>query len=142
MVYLVDELKSLVIKQIKTVFPTVTRIYDEPVRQGLIVPAFLVLIINDRQEKKLGRRMDQELFFAVTYFPSDERVFYTEADQVSFTFKTNFRYIANRFHVHEIEAVKEDNTLIITFKVKATLEEILEEVKMRTLEVQQVAKES
>lgn len=139
---MVDELKSLVIKQIKTVFPTVKRIYDEPVRQGLIVPAFLVLIIIDRQEKKLGRRMDQEFFFAVTYFPSDERVFYTEADQISFEFKTNFRYIANRFHVHEIESNKEDNTLIITFKVRATLEEILEEVKMQTLEVQQLVKEN
>lgn len=139
---MVDELKSLVIKQIKTVFPTIKRVYDEPVRQGLIVPAFLVLIINDRQEKKLGRRMDQEFFFAVTYFPSDEKVFYTEADQVSFTFKTNFRYIANRFHVHELGATKEDNTLIVTFKVKAILEEIIEEVKMKTLEVHQVVQEN
>lgn len=139
---MVDDLKSLIIKQLKTVFPTVSKVYDEPVRQGLKVPAFLVLIINDRQEKKLGRRMDQEFFFAITYFPSDELVFYTEADKVSFTFKTNFRYIANRFHVHEIETTKEDNTLIITFKVKATLEEIIEEVKMRTLEVQQIVKEN
>lgn len=138
---MVDELKSLVIRQIKELFPLL-KVYDEPVRQGLIVPAFLVLIINDRQEKKLGRRMDQEFFFAVTYFPSDEKVFYTEADQVSFTFKTNFRYIANRFHVHEIEAAKEDNTLIITFKVKATLEEILDEIKMSTLEVHRVVKEN
>lgn len=138
---MVDELKSLVIGQIKGLFPS-TKVYDEPVRQGLKVPAFLVLIINDRQEKKLGRRMDQEFFFAVTYFPSNEKVFYTESDQVSFAFKTNFRYIANRFHVQEIEATKEDNTLIITFKVKAILEEIIAEVKMRTLEVQQIVKET
>lgn len=139
---MVDELKSLVIQQLRAVFPQVKKVYDEPVQQGLQVPAFLVLIINDHQEKKLGRRMDQEFFFAVTYFPSDERVFYTESDQVSFTFKINFRYIANRFHVHKIEADKEDNTLIITFKVKATLEEIIEEVKMQKLEVQHVGKEN
>ncbi|KQL37128.1 DUF6838 family protein [Psychrobacillus sp. FJAT-21963] len=135
---MVDELKSLVIQQLRVVFPQVKKVYDEPVQQGLQVPAFLVLIINDIQERKLNRRMVQEFTFNITYFPSDERMFYTESDQVSFQFKTNFRYIANKFHVFNIEAIKHDRTLIFTFTVKTTLEEIVEEVKMRTLEVQQI----
>ena len=81
---MVDELKSLVIQQLRVVFPQVKKVYDEPVQQGLQVPAFLVLIINDIQERKLNRRMVQEFTFNITYFPSDERMFYTESDPPMF----------------------------------------------------------
>ncbi|MEG0260589.1 MAG: hypothetical protein RR651_12020, partial [Lysinibacillus sp.] len=52
--------------------------------------------------------------------------------------QNNFAYLADRFHVHELEGEVVDETLVITFQVKARLYDILEEVKMRTLEGVQV----
>ena len=139
---MVDEIKSLVIKQLKTVFPTVSKVYDEPVQQGLKTPAFLVLVINNHQERKLNRNMVREYTFSIVYFPLNEREYNAECDSVNEIFNTHFRYLANRFHVFNVDGVKEDRTLILTFSIKASLVEVLEEIKMQKLEVQQIVKET
>ncbi|MFJ7916086.1 MULTISPECIES: DUF6838 family protein [unclassified Lysinibacillus] len=130
---MVTNLKTLIIQQLKQVFWNLD-VYDEPIRQGLKTPAFLVLIINDFQERKLWKLSEWEYLINVTYFPKDERDAYTENDDVNQTFKENFRYIGNQFHVNRMEASKHDGTLVITFSVKKLVREIEEETLMQTLE--------
>lgn len=130
---MVTELKTLIIQQIKRVFGDL-KVYDEPVRQGLETPAFLVLIINDTQERKLGAMSQLEYAVNVTYFPSDSRNTYSECDKVSQTFKEEFRYIGNMFHVHKLDAEKVDGTLVLTFNVRMLVKEIFDETKMQTLQ--------
>jgi hypothetical protein len=129
---LVTELKDLIIQQLKQVFGGI-KVYDEPIRQGLKVPAFLVLIVNDSQERKLWNLSEWQFLVNVTYFPEDERNVYTETDKVSQTFKENFRYIANQYHVNRLEAEKHDGTLVITFSVKKIVREIEVGTKMQKL---------
>ncbi|GIN37797.1 phage tail terminator family protein [Heyndrickxia oleronia] len=129
---MVTDLKALIIQQLKQVFDGIT-VYDEPIRQGLKVPAFLVLIVNDSQERKLWNLSEWQFLVNVTYFPEDERNVYTETDKVSQTFKENFRYIANQYHVNRLEAEKHDGTLVITFSVKKLVREIEEGTKMQKL---------
>ncbi|MES1046309.1 hypothetical protein HYI36_00950 [Bacillus sp. Gen3] len=129
---MVTELKDLIIQQLKQVFGGI-KVYDEPIRQGLKVPAFLVLIVNDSQERKLWNLSEWQFLVNVTYFPEDERNVYTETDKVSQTFKENFRYIANQYHVNRLEAEKHDGTLVITFSVKKLVREIEVGTKMQKL---------
>lgn len=127
-----DNLKALIIQQLKEVYGDI-KVYDEPVRQGLITPAFLVLIVNDSQERKLWNLSEWQFLVNVTYFPEDERNAYTENDKVSQTFKENFRYIGNQFHVNRLEADKHDGTLVITFSVRKLVREIETGTKMQEL---------
>lgn len=129
---MVTDMKALIIQQLKQVFDGIT-VYDEPIRQGLKVPAFLVLIVNDSQERKLWNLSEWQFLVNVTYFPEDERNVYTETDKVSQTFKENFRYIANQYHVDRLEAEKHDGTLVITFSVKKLVREIEVGTKMQKL---------
>ncbi|MEK3886529.1 phage tail terminator family protein [Bacillus sp. FSL K6-3431] len=135
------ELKTLIIQQIKEVYGTSMKVYDEPVRQGLQTPAFLVLIVEDEQERKLGSLSEWEYLINVTYFPEDDRNAYTENDRVSQTFKENFRYIGNTFHVNRLKATKSDGTLVISFTVKKLVKEIFKETKMEELHYGGVASE-
>lgn len=129
---MVNNLKSLIIQQIKQVYGNV-KVYDEPVRQGLVTPAFLILIIDDSQDRKLKNTSEWEYAVNITYFPSDERSVYAECDDVNQQFKQHFRYIGNQFHVNKLEASKHDGTLVITFNVKKLVREIFEGTKMQTL---------
>lgn len=129
---MVTDLKALIIQQLKQVFGEIT-VYDEPIRQGLKTPAFLVLIVNDSQERKLWNLSEWQFLVNITYFPADERNAYTENDKVSQTFKENFRYIGNQFHVNRLEADKHDGTLAITFSVRKLIREIEVETKMQQL---------
>ena len=130
---MVTNLKTLIIQQIKSVFPS-AKVYDEPVQQGLQTPAFLVLIISDSQERKLGATSEWEYVVNITYFPSDSRNTYSESDDVSRAFKMNFRYIGNQFHANKLTAEKHDGTLVITFNVKKLVREVFDGTKMRTLQ--------
>lgn len=127
-----DNLKALIIQQLKEVYGDI-KVYDEPVRQGLVTPAFLVLIVNDSQERKLWNLSEWQFLVNITYFPEDERNAYTENDRVSQTLKENFRYIGNQFHVNRLEAVKHDGTLVITFSVRKLVREIETVTKMQKL---------
>lgn len=130
---MVDALKSLVIDQIREVFPDVEKVYDEPVQQGLSTPAFLVLIYHDKLERQLRHRMKREIEINVTYFPADKRRSNSELDVVAEKFKYNFRRLADRYHINKLEAVKHDGTLVVTFNVKTILEELIDETLMQTL---------
>ncbi|MGM7683543.1 phage tail terminator family protein [Cytobacillus sp. Hm23] len=130
---MVTELKSLIIQQIKQVYNNV-KVYDEPIKQGLKTPAFLVLIIHDHHEKQLYNNSKWEYTINVTYFPEDDQSYNTECDEVSETFKLSFRYIGNQFHVNKLDMQKQDGTLVITFNVKTLVKEITEETKMQTLQ--------
>ncbi|RKD22550.1 hypothetical protein BEP19_09825 [Ammoniphilus oxalaticus] len=130
---MVTNLKTLIIQQIRQVYDGIT-VYDEPIRQGLRTPAFLVLIISDTQERKLWRLSQWDYLISVTYFPEDEHNAYTECDIVSETFKENFRYIGNQFHVNRLESVKHDGTLVITFSVRKLVREVEEGIKMQRLQ--------
>lgn len=129
---MVTDLKALIIQQLKQVFGEIA-VYDEPIRQGLKTPAFLVLIVNDSQERKLWNLSEWQFLVNITYFPADERNAYTENDKVSQTFKENFRYIGNQFHVNRLEADKHEGTLLITFSVRKLVREIEVETKMQQL---------
>lgn len=128
---MVTELKSLIIRQIKEVFGNV-KVYDEPVRQGLVTPAFLVLIFNIHQLRGLARQVARTYSINVTYFPSlnDKR---DECNNVLQVFQNEFQYISNKYHVNEIEGSVVDDVLVITFNVKSLLREVVEETKMQTL---------
>lgn len=128
---MVTNLKSLIIRQIKEVYGNL-KVYDEPVRQGLKAPAFLVLIINNSQERKLGRNSKRTYTINVTYFPSteDRR---GECDEVLETFQNEFRYIGNQYHAHEIEGGVVDEVLVITFDVNSLVRQVVDETLMQTL---------
>jgi hypothetical protein len=128
---LVNDLKSLIIQQIKQVFGNV-KVYDEPVKQGLLTPAFLVLIFNSLQERKLAKQVSRTISINVSYFPRTKNI-RSECDDVFQTFQDEFRYISNKYHVHSLEGTVEDDVLVITFNVNALLRELVEETKMQTL---------
>lgn len=128
---MVTNLKALIIQQIRDVFGNV-KVYDEPIKQGLQTPAFLVLIFNNLQERQLGRRLSRTYSINVTYFPSaDDKRF--ECDGILETFQTEFIRIADKFHVHNIEGVMSDDVLVITFNVNALLVEKVDGIKMNEL---------
>lgn len=128
---MVINLKSLVILQIKKVFGPL-KVYDEPVRQGLKTPAFQLLILDTAQERKLNRNALRTYQINVNYFPgtADKR---GECDTTLETFLNEFRYVANKHHVHNIQGEVVDEVLVITFEIKIRVEDILDETLMQTL---------
>lgn len=127
---MVTNLKSLIIRQIKEVFGNV-KVYDEPIRQGLVTPAFLVLIFDSLQNRQLRSTVSRTYSINVTYFPSteDKR---NECDEVLEMFQTEFIRIG-KHHVHNIEGTVSDDVLVITFNVNALLREVVEGTKMYEL---------
>ncbi|MEK4403444.1 DUF6838 family protein [Sporosarcina sp. FSL K6-6792] len=129
---MVANLKSLIIQQIKAVFGPL-KVYDEPIKQGLKTPAFLVLIFNNEHERQLGKSSKRTYSINVTYFPdtADKR---SECDQVLETFQDEFRYIDNRYHVHKVVGEVVDEVLVITFDVKVLLKELEQGTLMQRLQ--------
>lgn len=103
---------ALIIQQLKQVYGHDMKVYDEPIQQGMVTPSFLVLLVDDDQERKLGNLSEWEYMFNITYFPHDKRNINAEMNQISESFKINFRYIGNRFHVHRLKASKSDGVLV------------------------------
>lgn len=128
---MVNELKALIIRQIKEVYGNV-KVYDEPVRQGLKTPAFLVLFIHTQQQRRLATQTKRNYAINVTYFPETEDV-RSECDQVLEQFQNEFTYVANKFHVHEIEGEISDGVLVITFNVKPLLRSVEDGTTMQEL---------
>lgn len=131
---MVDEIKMLIINQLKSTFPG-KKVYDEDVQQGLITPAFILRLLQNHQERKLGNQMEREYSFVITFFPLNEREYHSECDAVNEAFNSEFRYIANRFHVFNIDGEKIDRTLVLTFSVKVRLIDVEHGVSFQTLEV-------
>lgn len=132
MVSVTDGIKTLAIMQVRSLYPTM-KVYDKPVKQGLKVPAFLVRIFNVHQERDMKYQVNRTYSFSMVYFPSTDDVD-EECLNVLEVIQNNFKYLVDRFHVHEIEGEIVDETLVMKFQVNARLHDILEEVKMRTLE--------
>lgn len=128
------KLKTLIIHQIKQTFGQKMKVYDEPVKQGLETPSFLVLIVEDEAERKLGRASEWEFFVNITYFPESVDEAYSECDQVSQVFKENFRYIGDTFHVNRLKASKSDSVLVLTFSVNKQVIEKFDGTVMESLE--------
>ncbi|MCJ8008903.1 DUF6838 family protein [Lederbergia wuyishanensis] len=128
---MVANLKSLIIDQIRTVFGNV-KVYDEPVKQGLMTPAFQLLIFNSHGQRALGNQESRTISFNVNYYPESEDI-RNECDGILETFQNEFKYIANKYHVHEIEGSVSDDVLVITFSVNALLTEKVEGTKMKEL---------
>jgi hypothetical protein len=118
---LVNNLKTLIILQIKQVYNNI-KVYEEKVKQGLDTPAFLVRIIDNYQDRKLKGQVERSYTFNVTYIPETDDI-ENELDLAYETFQNEFQYVANLYHVHKLESVKENDTLIITFIVKVLLKE-------------------
>ena len=118
--------------QIRTLFPLM-KVYDKSIKQGLKVPAFLIRIFNVHQERGMKYQANRTYSFSMVYFPSTDDID-EECLNVLEVVQNNFKYLADRFHVHEIDGGIVDETLVIKYQVKACLHDILEEVKMRTLE--------
>ena len=125
------EIKTLIIQQIKEVFGNI-KVYDEKIKQGLQTPAFLVRMIQSEQERKVKGQVWRTHSWNVVYFPQSMELD-AECDNVFETFQTEFQYIANKYHVHRLEGVKQDDVLVITFDVSARLQEVTTETKMQTL---------
>lgn len=130
---MVTKLKSLIIKQIKAVYGPL-KVYDEPVKQGLVTPAFLVLIADTNQTTGLNE-LHRNYMINVNYFPLSADEGRSECDSVLETFQNEFRYIGTKHHVHELGGVISDDVLVITFNVKLLLHEVVDGIKMETLEV-------
>ena len=126
-----NNLKSLIIKQIKAVYGPL-KVYDEPVKQGLKTPAFLVLFFNRKQQRLLRGSVERIYSVNVTYFPSTENK-QNECDEVLEQFENEFQYIADKFHVHSLEGSVSDDVLVITFEVRALLRVVVERTKMQYL---------
>lgn len=128
---MVANLKSLIIRQIKEVFGNL-KVYDEPVKQGLITPAFLVLVFNNHQQKQLAKNVRRTISININYYPSTEDI-RSECDHVLELFQNKFQRIADKYHVHEVEGTVEDDVLVITFSVKTLLREVAAGTSMQTL---------
>lgn len=126
-----NEFKTLIIQQIKEVFDN-ARVYDEPVKQGLKTPAFLVLIFNNHQERQMRGSVAKTWSVSISYFPELEEV-RSECDDIMERFQEEFHYIANRYHVHELSGEIVDDVLVITFDVKGLFKEKVEETKMQIM---------
>lgn len=129
---MVTNLKALIIQQIKSVYGTGTVVYDEPIRQGLKTPSFLLLIADTNQTTGLNE-INREYVVNVNYFPLsiDERR--SECEGVLETFLNEFRYIGTKHHAHSIEGIVSDDVLVITFNVKVMLKDVVVGTKMNTL---------
>lgn len=129
---MVTNLKSLIIQQIKAVFGNTIKIFDEPVRQGLKVPAFQVLIVDNTQKTGLNV-VHRTYTINLNYFPLslDERR--SECDGVLETFQTAFRLIGGKHHAHEIEGSISDDVLVITFDLRLLLKDVVTGDVMNTL---------
>lgn len=132
---MVTSVKYLIIQQIKAVFGNTFKIYDEPVRQGLKVPAFQLLIVDNTQKTGLNV-VHRTYTINVNYFPLslDERR--SECDGVLETFQTAFRLIGNKYHTHEIAGSMSDDVMVITFNLKLLLKDIYLIDKMETLKLE------
>lgn len=128
---MVNNLKSLIIAQLKEVYGPL-KVYDEEVKQGLVTPSFSVFFFNQHQERKLWKSVERTYSVNIIYFPGTEDIRY-ECDGVLATFQTEFRYIANKHHVHEIEGTLSDDVLVITFNIKVLLREMVDGTKMQDL---------
>lgn len=126
-----NELKTLIIQQLKAVFGNV-KIYDEPVKQGLKTPAFLVLIFNNHQERQLSNSVAKTWSVNISYFPQSDEV-RTECNEILEIFQNEFHRIANRYHVHGLSGEVVDEVLVITFDVKGLFKERVEETTMQVL---------
>lgn len=126
---MVNNLKSLIILQIKSVFGNV-KVYDEPVKQGLKTPAFQLLFINSHGQRLLGKNHSRTCTINVNYYPNTDDI-RNECDTVLEVFLNEFKYIANKYHVHEIEGSVSNDVLVITFNVNALLREVFDETKMQ-----------
>lgn len=128
---MVDKLKALIIHQLKDVFNNI-RVYDEPVKQGLTTPAFQLLIIDTHGERLMAKYSSRSYSFNINYYPDteDKR---NECDEILDQFITEFKYIADQHHVHEIDGTVSDDVLVITFDVKVLLREVEDGITMQEL---------
>ncbi|UED79203.1 hypothetical protein FH508_0017350 [Lysinibacillus sp. CD3-6] len=135
MVNVTDSIKTLAIMQLRSLYPDNNQyqIYNKLVKQGITVPAFLVRIINVHQERGMKNQAIRTYSFSIVYFPSTDNID-DECLNVLEVIQNNFKYLADRFHVHEIGGEIVDETLEINFQVKARLYDIQEETRMKTLE--------
>lgn len=130
-----DSMKTLVIMQLRSLYPDNNQyqIYDKPVKQVLTLPAFLVRIMNVHQERGMKNQVIRTYSFSIVYLPSTDDID-DECLNVLEIIQNNFKYLADKFHVHEIGGEIVDETLVINFQVKARLYDIQEETRMKTLE--------
>lgn len=128
---MVNNLKALIIHQIKEVFGNV-KVYDERIKQGLKTPAFLVLIIDSEQETQIAKSVNRYFAFNVNYYPATDDV-RSECDMILQTFQNEFRYIQDTFHVLKLNGSVVDDVLVMTFNVNVRLREVLAGIKMESI---------
>lgn len=130
-----DRIKTLAIMQLRSLYPDNNQyqIYNKPVKQDLKLPAFLVRIINVHQERSMKNQAIRTYSFSIVYLPSTDEID-DECLNVLEVIQNNFKYLADRFHIHEIGGEIVNETLMINFQVKVRLYDSQEETKMKTLE--------
>ncbi|WP_052344233.1 phage tail terminator family protein [Bacillus ndiopicus] len=129
-----DGIKALAIMQIRSLYPSQTiKIYDKPVKQGLKAPAFIVRIFHVHQERGMTYQAKRTYSFSVVYFPSTDDID-EECLNVLEVIQNNFKYLVDKFHVHELDGEIVDETLVMKFQVKVHLHDIIEAIKMQKLE--------
>ncbi|WP_342505624.1 DUF6838 family protein [Sporosarcina sp. FSL K6-2383] len=127
-----NNLKSLIIQQIKSVFGSTIKVYDEEVKQGLKVPSFQFLIADNSQTTGLNV-VKRNPVFNVNYFPKSLNERRTECDEVLETFQNEFRLIGGKHYAYEIEGKMSDGVLVITFGLRLLLKEVVTGTPMTTL---------
>lgn len=127
----VDILKSLLISQINSVFGEIP-VYDERVKQGLKVPAFLLHFFEIKSERQMKGQLKKTYHVNLNYVPREKEV-KTECDRVLELLQNNFRYIGGKHHVHNLDGEIVDDVLVTTFKVVVRFADVEDEVKMQRL---------
>ena len=127
----VDILKSRIISQLNSVFGEIP-VYDEQVKQGLKVPAFLLHFFEINSERQIKGQLKRTYQVNLNYVPRESAV-KTECDRVLELMQNNFRYIGGKHHVHKLDGEVVDDVLVMTFKVVVRFVDVEDEVKMQTL---------
>lgn len=127
----VDLLKGRIISQLKTIFGNIP-VYDEKVRQGLKVPAFLLSFFEINSERRMKGQTRKTYHVNLNYFPRENAV-KTECDRTLEMLQDNFRYIGGKHHVHNFAGEVVDDVLVTTFKVVVLFADVEDEVKMQIL---------
>lgn len=118
---------SLLIKQLKDTFPD-SAVYDEPVQQGLKMPAFIISKQHSSHKRKMHKYLELTVNYIVTYIPKDdtamEDIWAVESRLYA---DPAWRYLGGKLHLSDLstEINNVQKVLKITFKVVSEFKYII-----------------
>ena len=112
-----DNVKRLLIAQLRERFSE-TEVYDEPVKQGLSLPCFIINAKKATHTRLVGDQMLTHLFLFLTYYPRDSEDKRAEMEGVMAEFYSGaWKYLQGKHHIHNLDMEHNDEVLTISFTI-------------------------